>query len=126
MPAIVALLDDLMFLSRIREAARGLGVEVRAVRGADDLVEACRDEPRAVIVDLDNRRLPVEQALAALRADPGRARIPVVGFFSHVNAERGRDALAAGCSRVLPRSAFVRELPSLLQASVAREAESSR
>jgi CheY-like chemotaxis protein len=124
MPAIVALMDDLMFLSRIREAARGLGVEVRSVRSAADLVEACRDEPQAVIVDLDNERLPLAEALGSLRADPGRARIPVVGFFSHVHAEKGRDALAAGCSRVLPRGAFVRELPSLLQASVAREAES--
>jgi CheY-like chemotaxis protein len=124
MPSIVALMDDLMFLSRIREAARGLGVEVRAVRGATDLVEACQDEPQAILVDLDNARLPIAEALAALRADPGRARIPVVGFFSHVHAERGRDALAAGCSRVLPRGAFVQELPALLRASVAREAES--
>ena len=29
MPFVAALVDDLMFLSRIREAARGAGIEVR-------------------------------------------------------------------------------------------------
>jgi len=31
-----------------------------------------------------------------------------------VEAERGRQAKAAGCTRVLPRSAFVKELDGLL------------
>jgi CheY-like chemotaxis protein len=112
MPPLLALVDDLMFLSRIREAARGLDLEVRALRAVADL--AGSETARIVIVDLDSPRLPWRDALAAFRADPRTADVPVVGFVSHVETERARDARAAGCTRVLARSAFVQQLPELL------------
>lgn len=115
MASVVALLDDLLFLSRIREAAEAQGLEVRSVRSVPALLEACRASPRVVLLDLDSPRLPAEEALAALRAEASLSAIPVVGFFSHVHAERGRRALKAGCTRALPRSAFVRELAGILK-----------
>jgi CheY-like chemotaxis protein len=119
MAAVVALLDDLMFVSRIQEAARAQGLDVRTVRKVPDLLEACRAGARLVLLDLDSPRLPVMDALSALCADAAFAELPVVGFFSHVHADRGRQAKAAGCRQALPRSAFVEELPELLrQASV--------
>jgi len=110
-PAVVALVEDLMFLSRIREAARGHGLQVAAARTAADAVAAARAGARIVFLDLDSRRLPVADTLAALR---GEAGLSLVGFFSHVDAQRGREAAAAGCTTVLPRSAFVTQLDSLL------------
>jgi CheY-like chemotaxis protein len=112
--AIVALVDDLMFLSRIREAARGRALEVKPARTAADAVAGVRAGARMVIMDLDSPRLPTAATLAELRADPSLAALPVVGFFSHVEAQRGRDALQAGCTTVLPRSAFVQKLDALL------------
>lgn len=114
MGPVIAFVDDLMFLSRIREAARGTGIEVRSLRRVPELLEALHEPARLVLMDLDSPRLPTAEALAALRADGVAARVPVVGFFSHVHVERARAARAAGCARVLPRSAFVQELPSLL------------
>ena len=113
----MALVDDLMFLSRVREAARGRGMEVQAARTVPQLIVACRLNARLVFVDLDSPRLPVGDALAALKADADLSTLPVIGFFSHVHAERGRAARAAGCTRALPRSAFIEELPALLQAA---------
>lgn len=113
---IVAFVDDLMFLSRIREAASALEVEVRAMRQVPDLIEACRHRPTAVLVDLDSQRLPVKDAVVALRADPELAAIPVVAFFSHVHVARAREMRELGVSTVLARSAFVQELPALLRA----------
>jgi hypothetical protein len=55
---IVAFVDDLMLLSRVREAARALDVEVRGMRRVSDLVEACRHSPTVVLIDLDSARLP--------------------------------------------------------------------
>jgi len=115
---IVAFVDDLMLLSRVREAARALDVEVRGMRGLPDLLEACRHAPTVVLVDLDSARLPSTEALTALKSDPTLAAIPIVGFFSHIHPERARVARDLGCSRVLPRSAFVQELPSLLKQAV--------
>jgi DNA-binding NarL/FixJ family response regulator len=112
--AVVALVDDLMFLSRIREAAKGRALEVKAVRTAADAVAAARAGAPLVILDLDSARLPSSETLAALRAETDLAGLPIVGFFSHVEAQRGRDAAQAGCTMALPRSAFVQRLDGLL------------
>jgi len=114
MATAVALVDDLMFASRIREAARPLGIEVRVCRRLDDLLAACGAGAGIVFVDLDSTRLPTDDAVRTLRSDPARADLPVVGFVSHVNADRTQTARALGVTRVLARSAFVQELPALL------------
>ena len=114
MPLVVAFMDDLMFLSRIREAAKRQGTDVRAVRTAADAAAACREGAGLVIVDLDTPRLPVLDAIAAIASDPALSEVALVGFYSHVATERARDARAAGCRTVLPRSAFVRQLDELL------------
>ena len=114
MDRVVAFVDDLMFLSRIREAAKARGLEVHGARTVADLLAACREPPRLVIMDLDRARPPASEALAALRAEPVLAGLPIVGFFSHVHAERGRQAREAGCTRAMPRSVFVQELETLL------------
>jgi hypothetical protein len=113
MPQVIALIDDLMFLSRVREAARGLDLEVKAVRQppAEDPGDA-----RLLVVDLD--RFPDPEVISRARRVLGER--PVVGFLSHVHADRAREARAAGCSRVLARSAFVQELPALLSAAAGR------
>jgi CheY-like chemotaxis protein len=113
MPQVLALVDDLMFLSRIREAGSGAGVEVRSIRRPDQLAEGLRGGARLVLVDADSDRLPWAEALASVKAQGLQDSAPVVAFFSHVNEERGDQARAAGC-RVLPRGAFVSELPGLL------------
>jgi CheY-like chemotaxis protein len=121
MPSVIALVDDLMFLSRIREAARGSGVEVLAVRSVAELLEALRTPARLVILDLDSPRLPGLEAVQALRQDPALASVPVVGFLSHVEADRARRSREAGCTRVMARGAFVREIAGLLGAAAAPE-----
>jgi DNA-binding NarL/FixJ family response regulator len=114
MGPVIAFVDDLMFLSRIREAAQAGGRQVKTARTAAALVEACRDSPHLVLFDLDSARLPITEALEALCGDPSLTDIRSVGFFSHLHAERAQAATAAGCTRVLRRGAFVRELPELL------------
>jgi DNA-binding NarL/FixJ family response regulator len=111
---VIAFVDDLMFLSRIREAARARGLDVQGARTVADLLAACRETPRLVIMDLDRARPPAAEALAALRAEPALAGLHVVGFFSHVHAEHGRQAREAGCTKAMPRSVFVQELDVLL------------
>lgn len=113
MPTVAAFVDDLMFLSRIREAAKGAGVVVRAARTLEQL-RAAAAQSSLVLMDLDSPRLPTGEALAALRSDPALTGVAVVAFFSHVHVERAEAARQAGASRVLARSAFVQTLPALL------------
>ena len=114
MSAVVAFMDDLMFLSRIRAAAAAQGIPVSSVRTVPELLAACRQGARLVVADLDTR-LPVLDAIAAVRAEADLAALPVVGFYSHVHVERAEAARAAGCTWALPRSAFVRQLDGLLR-----------
>jgi len=116
MSQVLALVDDLMFLSRLREAGGGAGVEVRSIRRPEQLAEGLRQGARLVLVDADSDRLPWVEALAAARAEGLQDSAPFVAFFSHVNGERGDRARAAGC-RVLTRGSFVTELPGLLAAA---------
>src|SRR5512143_3563690 len=116
MSRVIAVIDDLLFLSRIREAAVGAGVEVVQARDQAALLAAA-PPARLVLVDADSDRIPWPRAIAALRADPTLAEIPVVAFLSHVAADRAEIARAAGIRRVLSRAAFVKELPGLLSAA---------
>src|SRR5262245_21502973 len=114
MPHVLVLADDLMFVSRVREAARGLDLEVKALRQppAEGPAELA-SEARLAVVDLDRFGDPA--VLARLRGALGDR--PLVGFVSHVHADRARQARDAGCTRVLARSAFVQELPTMLSAA---------
>jgi CheY-like chemotaxis protein len=119
MPPVLALIDDLLFLSRVREAARGTGVDVRPVRRPADAVSGVREGARLVVVDADSARLPWREVVAAVRAAQPAPRACVVAFVSHVHADHAAAARAAGCDRVLARSAFVLELPALMAGAAA-------
>jgi CheY-like chemotaxis protein len=106
--------DDLIFTSRITGTARALGLEVRAARTVETLVQlACEEPPRGVLIDLAFPGLALEELLARLR----RECVPVprvVAYGSHVDTATLRAARAAGCDPVLPRSKFVEDLPAEL------------
>jgi len=113
---VLAYVDDLMFLSRIREAAAG--IPVRAARDAAGVRRAlAAGAPSLVLADLDSPRLAAAATLGALSVEPGFGTAPLVGFVSHVDVARAREAQERGFTRVLARSAFVRELPDLLQSA---------
>ena len=113
---VLAYVDDLMFLSRIREAAPG--VAVRTARDAAGVRRAlAAGAPSLVLADLDSVRLAAAATLGALREEPGLGAVPFVGFVSHVDVARAREAQQAGFTRVLARCAFVKELPDLLQSA---------
>lgn len=111
MPNVLAVVDDLLFSSRIREAARASGAQVLDHRQAFALGG---EPPALVLVDADSDRVDWEAIVARIRALPQGARIHVVAFVSHTDRARASRARRSGVDRVLARSAFVRELPALL------------
>ena len=113
-PILVAV-SDIIFRSKIRAAAEALGRPAVAADGvATALDEARRVAPSLVVIDLDERRFDALELVRALKADPATARAVVIGYFPHVLAELRERAIEAGCDRVLPRSAFSRQLHELL------------
>lgn len=113
---VVAYAADLMFASRIRGAARSRGVALGLVQRASELPERVRAlSPRLVIIDLDARAGDGVAAIRELKGAEATRDVRLVAFASHRAVDRIEAARAAGADRVLARSAFVRELPTLLQ-----------
>jgi CheY-like chemotaxis protein len=113
---VIVAVDDLMFASRISSAAKALGVPIAFARSPDAVVEAVRTKaPRLVIFDLNSQKIRPLEAVARLKGDAALAAVPTVGFVSHVQTDLIAEARQAGVDQVLARSAFVTQLPQLLQ-----------
>lgn len=114
MAQIFALIDDIFFQSKLFETAKHTGVELKAFSSSDALLAALNNAngapPRLVVVDLNARSSPIE-TIAAMRARD--SQIPLVSFFSHVQTELAQRAREAGCTEILPRSKFTKELPAI-------------
>jgi PleD family two-component response regulator len=113
---ILAVLDDLMFTSKIRTTASQLGVAVAFARSAESaLAEIRGNAPSLVILDLNNSRTQPLAIVGAMKADAALASIPTLGYASHVQTDVIDAARAAGVQEVLARSAFTQQLPAILQ-----------
>jgi PleD family two-component response regulator len=114
---ILAVLDDLMFTSKIKTAARQLGVDVTFARSADGaLAEMRKTTPSLVIFDLNNARTDPLGIVAAMKADAALASVRTVGYASHVMTDLIESARRAGVGEVLARSAFTDRLADILAA----------
>ena len=115
---ILAVLDDLMFSSKVKTTASQLGVAVTFARSRDAaLAEMRKTAPSLVILDLNNPRTDPLGIVADMKADPALASVPTVGYASHVQADVIDAARRAGVGEVLARSAFTMQLAEILKGS---------
>ena len=112
---ILALVDDLMFRSKIKSIAAQRGIGVTFVGSSDAALTAMRGQmPALVIFDLNNQRADPLGTMAAMKNDAALASIPTVGYVSHVDINTINAARAAGVGEVLARSTFAAKLTELL------------
>jgi CheY-like chemotaxis protein len=110
MAQVVAAIPDLMFRSKVLEAAKALSVSVETARDADEILQKIRaEQPRLVLLDLGAEAL---RPLEILRSLGG---LPVVGFLNHERVELREKAVAAGCGEVLTKGQFAAGLPDILR-----------
>ena len=115
MADVVYMISDMLFSSKLREAAKATGVSVQATRDAAAWAAAAR-EAKLAIVDL---RMPAAlAALDALAAGPapseGPSKVRTVGFIDHERVEVMDEARAKGCTEVMAKGQFANALPKLL------------
>jgi hypothetical protein len=108
MAAVVYLVTDLLFTSKIRETAHQLGLDVQVVRSAAEVAAATAPAAHAKCLIVDLRR---PDALAALAA--AAAGIVRVGFVDHERTDVIEAARALGCT-ALAKGKFSADLPRLL------------
>jgi DNA-binding NarL/FixJ family response regulator len=111
---VLALVRDVMFLSRIRQALPADDWDLEIVGRLPALDAALvPGPPDLVLVDLASRGLPWEEMLASMRRHPNGADVPVLAFGPHMDLGLRERALAAGAARVIANSTLVTELPAL-------------
>jgi CheY-like chemotaxis protein len=111
---IVALVEELFFLTKIRESAKAVGVLVVTPNSASSAAIA-ELKPQAIFLDLNSRAPSGPDWIRLLKADPLTRKIRIIGFVSHVQEDLITAARAAGCDSVMARSAFAHQLPNLLR-----------
>jgi CheY-like chemotaxis protein len=112
---ILAIIDDLFFLSKIQQTAKLQGVTVEPVAPGRVAERAAQVQVRAFILDLNHQSGSALEILRAIKADAKIGATQVIGFVSHVQTQLAAAARAAGCDIVLARSTFSQRLPELLK-----------
>ena len=111
--AVLVVTDDLFFASKIEAVAAQLGVSLRLIPDLSRTAEVFGCAPyRLAIVDLNaSKGASLDAVQEIRRRDP---QLPILGFCSHVQLKLQEQAKSAGCTEVVPRSVFARQLPSFL------------
>ncbi|HEX7797129.1 MAG TPA: hypothetical protein VF456_22360 [Vicinamibacterales bacterium] len=112
---ILAILDDLLFTSKMRATAKQIGATLAVAKSRESaLAEMRANAPALVILDLNNPRTDPLGIVADMKGDPELAAIATVGFVSHVHTELIDAARKAGVGDVMARSMFAERLPQIL------------
>jgi CheY-like chemotaxis protein len=113
---VIIAVDDMFFVAKIRATAEHLGVTLRSVRNLETLLNVAREgQTELIIVDLHAQKLAPLTVAQTIKSEAQLASIPLLGFFSHVQTELKKNALAAGYDSVIPRSVFSRDLGAILE-----------
>jgi DNA-binding NarL/FixJ family response regulator len=116
---VIAAVEDMLFVAKIRATAEHLDVILRSVRNADTLIKVARESaPELIIVDLHAEKVDPIAVAKTLKDDAQLNSIRLLGFFSHVRADLQRAAVAAGYDVVVSRSVFSRDLAEILEGKI--------
>jgi PleD family two-component response regulator len=114
---VISVVDDMFFASKIRAVAEAVAAEISSPRTVEALIQKAREiKPKLIVVDLHNQKIDPIELARQLKSDEELRSIRLLGFFSHVQTELQRNALAAGFDQVIPRSSFARDLAKILAA----------
>ena len=113
--AVLVVISDLLFRSRIDDVARRLGVPLRVAKSVTQLERhLAAGAPIMAIVDLEIDTMDPVESITRIRNAAGGADTRLIAFAGHTNLDAIRAGRAAGAGVVLARSAFVTQLPALL------------
>ena len=120
---VLAVMSDLLFRSKIDDAARRNGLQLRAAKSIEQLDRHLGNvEPAVVFVDLEADSPDPEAAIRRIRELAGESAVRIIGFAGHTNVDAIEAGRAAGATLVLARSGLTSQLPTLLE----RVAEAER
>ena len=116
-PIVVGVVPNLMFSTKIEDAARAAGCTMIWATDETTFQTALRDVARLAIIDAGAKELLWMDWVRAAKSDPATRSVSIIAFGSHVDGALRQQALAAGVDRYLARSNFVDGLHEILAAA---------
>jgi DNA-binding NarL/FixJ family response regulator len=115
---VVAAVDDVLFVSRLEEVARAQGTRLLLAKNPQEcLAHLGSTTVDLVIFDMNARTFDSGALMDALAGGSWVGKVRIVGFVRHTDEAKIKLIQSKGCSEILPRSAFVKQLPQLLSGS---------
>ena len=114
-PRIVAAMDDLFFMVKVKDAAKKAGAEIEFVKTFDSAVGKAKSGAALLIVDLNSAAVEPLRLIQEVKSGAEPNGVPIVAFLSHVQVEVKQQAQEAGADLVVARSTFSDRLPEILQ-----------
>ncbi len=113
--SVLLLSTDLLFSSRVAQAASAAAVDLRLVTSTDEVLQHVTNQvsPHLLILDLSASDCDVQRIVTAVRRSSSPAR--VVAYASHVLGTVLQRARQAGCDQVLTRGQFASRLDALMK-----------
>jgi PleD family two-component response regulator len=112
---VLAVLDDLFFTVKIKDAAARAGLDVEFLKTEEAVLDRAKDNPTVIVVDLNTTAVQPLQLIEKLKASADLRQISIIGYVSHVQGELKQKAHETGCDMVLARSAFSQNLPQIFK-----------
>jgi CheY-like chemotaxis protein len=116
MAKITAIVNDLMFMTKIRNTAEYFGLSVAFV-GNESQVDHYLKDCELILIDLENDFVDSLGLIERLKSNPGTSSIKLIGYMSHLNTPLRAKAMASGCDSVLSRFEFNANVREILQAA---------
>ena len=116
MAKVTAIVNDLNFMTKIRNAAEAFGVKVGFVGSREQLEHYLKDSD-LIFIDLENDLIDPIELIKRIKLDQAMQKIKLVAYLSHVNTPLKSEAIDAGCDEVLSRFEFNSNLKEILQAT---------
>jgi predicted metal-dependent hydrolase/CheY-like chemotaxis protein len=117
-PTLVTIVPNLMFATRIEDAARAANAAVLNPIDQAAFLAALRDGARLAIIDASADHVSWLEWVRAAKDDPSTEATPILAFGSHKDVELRNRALGAGVDRYLARSNFSEGLNEFVAAAV--------
>jgi PleD family two-component response regulator len=111
---VVAVLNDLLFRVKIQEAAKRAGFEITFAQSQEEALRQAQNGVAVVLLDLNDAKTEPLHTIEKLKGGEKTRNIPLLGYVSHVQTDLIKAAQAKGCDTVMARSAFVQNLPRIL------------
>ena len=116
MAKVTAIINDLIFMTKIRNTAEYFGMSVGFV-GNPDQIDFYLKGCELILIDLENDFVDSINLIEKLKGNPATASIKLIAYLSHANTPLKAQALAAGSDEVISRFEFNSNLREILQAA---------